>query len=121
MAPGAGAGVPILPQHGVFAAVLPAGPFTLQLDWAGAVVTEPGRASAQLPQLSAGTIRVTIDAPGEGSDLTIDRALVTRRARAQGRCSSTRRFRRAADRASAGRRVTPGRPRRSARCDCSTT
>ena len=47
--------------------------------------TEPGRASAQLPQLSAGTIRATIDAPGEGSDLTIDRALVTRRARAQGR------------------------------------
>ena len=44
-----------------------------------------GRASAQLPQLGAGTIRATIDAPGEGSDLTIDRALVTRRARAQGR------------------------------------
>ena len=82
---GSAPGVPILPQQGVFAAVLPAGPFTLQLEWAGAVVTEPGRASAQLPQLSAGTIRATIDAPGEGSDLTIDRALVTRRTRAQGR------------------------------------
>jgi hypothetical protein len=84
-APGSGVGVPILPQQGVFAAVLPAGPFTLQLEWAGAVVTEPGRASAQLPQLGAGTIRATIDAPGEGSDLTIDRALVTRRTRAKGR------------------------------------
>jgi hypothetical protein len=84
-AQGAATAVPILPQHGVFAAVLPAGPFTLQLEWAGAVITEPGRASAQLPQLSAGTIRATIDAPGEGSDLTIDRALVTRRTRAQGR------------------------------------
>jgi hypothetical protein len=89
LAPGAaaglGAGVPILPQQGVFAAVLPAGPFTLQIDWVGAVATEPGRASAQLPQLSAGTIRATIDAPGEGSDLTIDRALITRRTRSQGR------------------------------------
>ena len=84
-AAGPGAGVPILQQHGVFHAVLPAGTFTLQLEWAGAIATEPGRASAQLPQLGAGTIRATIDAPGEGSDLTIDRALVTRRARAQGR------------------------------------
>jgi hypothetical protein len=84
-APGSGTGVPILPQQGVFAAVLPAGPFTLQIEWAAAIVTEPGRASAQLPQLNAGTIRATIAAPGEGSDFTIDRALVTRRARAQGR------------------------------------
>ena len=78
-------GVPILQQQGVFHAVLPAGAFTLQIEWAGAIATEPGRASAQLPQLGAGTIRATIDAPGEGSDLTIDRALVTGRARAQGR------------------------------------
>ena len=84
-AAGPGAGVPILQQHGVFHAVLPAGAFTLQIEWASAIATEPGRASAQLPQLGAGTIRATIDAPGEGSDLTIDRALVTRRARAQGR------------------------------------
>ena len=83
--PGAGTGVPILQQNGVFHAVLPAGPFTLQIEWAGVIATEPGRASAQLPQLGAGTIRATIDAQGEGSDLTIDRALVTRRARAQGR------------------------------------
>jgi hypothetical protein len=80
-----GAGVPILQQSGIFHAVLPSGAFTLQIEWAGAIVTEPGRASAQLPQLGAGTIRATIDAPGEGSDLTIDRALVTRRTRAQGR------------------------------------
>jgi hypothetical protein len=78
-------GVAILPQQGVYAAVLPPGSFTLQIDWAGAIVTEPGRASAQLPQVGAGAIRATIDAPGEGSDFTIDRALVTRRARAQGR------------------------------------
>ncbi len=77
--------MPILPQQGVYAAVLPPGPFTLQIEWAGVIVAEPGRASAQLPQLGAGTIRATIDAPGEGSDLTIDRALVLRRARAQGR------------------------------------
>jgi hypothetical protein len=83
--PGLGAGVPILQQQGVFHAVLPAGAFTLQVEWAGAIATEPGRASAQLPQLGAGTIRATIDAPGEGSDLTIDHALVTQRIRAQGR------------------------------------
>ena len=77
--------MPILQQNGVFHAVLPAGAFTLQIEWAGAVATEPGRASAQLPQLGAGTIRATIDAPGEGSDFSIDRALVTRRSRAQGR------------------------------------
>ena len=52
--PGAGTGVPILQQHGVFHAVLPAGAFTLQIEWAGAIATEPGRASAQLPQLGAG-------------------------------------------------------------------
>jgi hypothetical protein len=102
----AGAGVPILQQNGVFHAVLPAGAFTLQIEWAGAIATEPGRASAQLPQLGAGTIRATIDAPGEGSDLTIDRALVTRRARTQGRLIVD---------------ATPGRPRRSARCGSSTT
>ena len=77
--------MPILQQQGVFHAVLPAGAFTLQIEWAGAIATEPGRASAQLPQLGAGTIRATIDAPGEGSDLTIDHALVTQRTRAQGR------------------------------------
>jgi len=77
--------VPILQQQGVFHAVLPAGAFTLQIAWAGAIATEPGRASAQVPQLGAGTIRATIDAPGEGSDLTIDHALVTQRTRAQGR------------------------------------
>jgi hypothetical protein len=85
-APGSARGaVAILPQQGVYAAVLPRGPFTLQVEWAGAIVTEPGRASAQLPQVAAGSIRATIDAPGEGSDVTIDRALVTGRARAQGR------------------------------------
>ena len=36
-------------------------------------------------------------------------------------CSSMRRWRRAAGRASAGRRAMPGRPRRSARCGSSTT
>jgi hypothetical protein len=77
--------VPLLQQGGVVHAVLPAGAFTLQAEWAAPIVTEPGRAWAQLPALGAGTIRATIDAPGEGSDLAIERALVTRRAPAQGR------------------------------------
>ena len=83
-AAGAGTGVPILQQNAEMLIDACRGN-ALQIEWAGAIATEPGRASAQLPQLGAGTIRATIDAPGEGSDLTIDRALVTRRARAQGR------------------------------------
>jgi hypothetical protein len=82
--PGASS-LPIIQQQGAFQAVLPAGPFMVQVEWAAAIVTEPGRASSQLPMLNAGTIRVTIDAPGEGSDLTIERALVTRRAPGRGR------------------------------------
>ena len=78
--------VPVIVVDGRFTAVLPgAGPFTLQLDWAGPIVTEPGRASAQLPVVAAGAVRATLDAPGEGSDLTVERALVTRRTPAQGR------------------------------------
>ena len=81
-----GQAVPILQDRGAFHAVLPgAGPFALQLEWVAPVVTEPGRAAAQLPILTAGSIRATIDAPGEGSDVIVDRAVVTKRTPGRGR------------------------------------
>jgi hypothetical protein len=81
-----GQAVPILQDRGAFHAVLPgAGPFALQLEWVAPVVTEPGRAASQLPALTAGSIRATIDAPGERSDVVVDRAVVTRRTPGRGR------------------------------------
>ena len=119
--PGPGGGRADPAADGVFHAVLPGRRVHRPDRWAGAIVTEPGRASAELPQLGAGTIRATIDAPGEGSDLD-DRPRADHAAgAAKGRLIVDVTWRRAARRASAGRRATPGRPRRSARCGCSTT
>ena len=64
-----------LQQPGVFHAVLSAGAFTLQIEWAGAIATEPGRAWQTAAARRRDDPRDD-DAPGEGSDLTIGRALI---------------------------------------------
>lgn len=78
--------VPILLERGLYHGVLPAaGPFTVQIEWAAPIATEPGRASAALPAISAGTIHATLDLPGEGSELSLERGTVTGRIVARGR------------------------------------
>jgi len=78
--------VPILQDRGVYHGVLPAaGPFTVQIEWAAPIATEPGRASAPLPVISAGTIHASLDLPGEGSELAIERGVITGRTVARGR------------------------------------
>lgn len=71
---------------GVHAAVLtgPA-PFSVTLEWGGPVVTEPGRASFILPVPPAGSVRATIEVPGEQADIHVEPGLVTGRTAAQGR------------------------------------
>lgn len=78
--------VPILLERGLYHGVLPAaGPFTVQIEWAAPIATEPGRASAALPAISAGTIHATLDLPGEGSELALERGTITARTVARGR------------------------------------
>ena len=78
--------VPILQDRGLYHGVLPAaGPFRVEIEWAAPIATEPGRASAALPAISAGTIHASLDLPGEGSELAIDRGTITGRTVVRGR------------------------------------
>jgi hypothetical protein len=78
--------VPLLPSEGGYFAVLPGrGRFALTVTWAAPITTEPGRASVMLPLIRAGSVRASIDAPGEGSDLKVEPAVITRRTTAAGR------------------------------------
>jgi hypothetical protein len=80
--------VPLVQDKAGYLAVLPGrGPFTLLITWAAPVATEPGRASVMLPIVTAGSVRATIDAPGEGSDLRLEPAVITRRTAAGGRAT----------------------------------
>jgi hypothetical protein len=67
-------------EGGTHAAVLvgPA-PFAIALEWGGPVVSEPGRASFILPVPAAGSVKATIEVPGEQADLHVEPGLVTRR------------------------------------------
>jgi hypothetical protein len=67
-------------------ALLPGpGPFALTLEWGAPLAFTPGRASFALPAPPAGTVRATIDLPGEQADVHLSSGLVTRRAAAGGR------------------------------------
>jgi hypothetical protein len=78
--------VPLLPTDGGYSAVLPGrGRFALTVTWAAPITSEPGRASVMLPLVRAGSVRATIDAPGEGSDLKVEPAVITRRTASAGR------------------------------------
>jgi len=82
----AGKPLPLFRDGEVVAAVVtgPA-PFSIALDWAAPVVSEPGRASLALPVPAAGSARVSLDLPGEQMDVRIEPGLVTQRTSAGGR------------------------------------
>ena len=82
----AGRSLPLVAAEGGPRAVLPGpGPFTLSLEWAGDVATEPGRASFVLPATGARTTRAVVEVPGENAEVRVEPGLVTRRTSANGR------------------------------------
>ena len=80
--------VALMQDKGGHAAVLAdRGPFSVVVTWVSPVMTEPGRATILLPVIVAGSLRATIDAAGEGTDLRLDPAVVTQRTSAGGRAT----------------------------------
>ena len=83
----AGTSVPVVTESGGMAsAILPGpGPFTLTVSFVIDVMTEPGRASATLPAVRAGTVRATIEAPGDKVDVRVADAFIGSRSSAGGK------------------------------------
>lgn len=82
----AGKAVPLLVEGGALSALLPGpGIFTLQLEWAATVSSEPGRAAFNLPVPRAGSVRAVIDVPGGQADVRVEPGIVTRRSASAGR------------------------------------
>ena len=67
-------------------ALLPGpGPFAVTLEWGTPLLFGPGRASFVLPAPPAGTVRATIDVPGDQADVHVSAGLITRRSAVDGR------------------------------------
>ncbi len=78
--------LPLTAEGPLHTALLPGpGPFALTLEWGAPLTFAPGRASFTLPVPPAGTVRATIDVPGDQADVHISSGLVTKRATANGR------------------------------------
>ncbi len=82
----AGRPVPLLVDGRGHAALLPGpGPFSVAVDWRAPLRTAPGRVSFALPVPAAGSVRATIDVPGEDTDVHVSTGLVTRKSSTGGR------------------------------------
>ncbi len=82
----AGRPVPLLVDGRGHAALLPGpGPFSVAVDWGAPLRTSPGRVSFALPVPAAGSVRATIDVPGEDTDVHVSTGLVTRKSSTGGR------------------------------------
>jgi hypothetical protein len=82
----AGRPLPLLVDGTAHTALLPGpGPFALTLEWGTPLTFTPGRASFVLPAPPAGTVRATIDLPGDQADVHLSSGLVTRRTVSDGR------------------------------------
>ena len=78
--------LPLDTEGGIHAALLPGpGPFAVTLEWGTPLTFGPGRASFVLPAPYAGTVRATIDVPGDQADVHISAGLITKRSAADGR------------------------------------
>jgi hypothetical protein len=77
--------VPLAVEGQTLQALLPAGPFRVELEWATPIVFRPGRASFVMPVPQAGAARVTIEVPGERADVRLSSGLITRRTPGIGR------------------------------------
>ncbi len=81
-----GTAVPVVTEAGTVNAILSGpSPFTLTVSFGGDVTTEPGRASAVLPAIRAGTVRAVIEAPGDNVDIRVDAGLLRSRTSADGK------------------------------------
>ena len=74
-----------LEGSGPDAVITQAGPLALTLDWAGEVVTGPGRASFTVPVPPAGTARASVDLPGSDLEVQVTGGVVVERSSAGGR------------------------------------
>jgi hypothetical protein len=78
--------VALVAEHGnQLALVNGPGPFSLNLEWGAPLLFQPGRASFVLPVPPAGTVRATIDLPGEQADVHLSAGLVNSRTAGNGR------------------------------------
>ncbi len=78
--------LPLVSESGTQAAILTGpGPFSVTLDWGGPVVSEPGRASFVVPVPPAGSVRASLEVPGEQAEVRVDPGLITKRTAAAGK------------------------------------
>jgi hypothetical protein len=82
----AGRPVPLVADGETHAALLSGPrPFSVSVDWGAPLRAAPGRASFVLPVPAAGSVRATLDLPGEDTDAHVSPGLITRRSTAAGR------------------------------------
>jgi hypothetical protein len=78
--------LPLDSDGNMHTALLPGpGPFAVRLEWGTPLVFAPGRASFVLPAPPAGTVRATIDVPGDQADVHVSAGLITKRSALDGR------------------------------------
>ncbi len=78
--------LPLDADGNMHTALLPGpGPFAVRLEWGTPLVFAPGRASFVLPAPPAGTVRATLDVPGDQADVHISAGLITKRSVLDGR------------------------------------
>jgi hypothetical protein len=91
-APGGGAAgddgrtLPLVYTSGRYKAILPgSASFVLALTWGTTTLTEPGRAGLMLPAVHAGSVRASVDLPGEIADVRMQNGAITTRSVNAGR------------------------------------
>jgi hypothetical protein len=78
--------LPLDAHDNMHTALLPGpGPFAVRLEWGAPLVFAPGRASFVVPAPPAGTVRATIDVPGDQADVHVSAGLITKRSALDGR------------------------------------
>ena len=78
--------LPLDADGNMHTALLPGpGPFAVRLEWGAPLVFAPGRASFVLPAPPAGTVRATIDVPGDQADVHVSAGVITKRSALDGR------------------------------------
>lgn len=72
--------LPLVYTSGRYKAILPgSASFLLALTWGTTTLTEPGRAGLMLPAVHAGSVRASIDLPGEIADVRMQNGAITSR------------------------------------------
>lgn len=73
--------IPTLTLDGALHSIVIVGPrpFSLDLSWAGSVATETGRSTITIPAVLAPSLLLTLDLPGDVTDVRVEPGLVTKR------------------------------------------